>query len=51
MKKVTLWFVVEDEVADEIQNELCWGEMGNAASYLNEKCYESNYDIEDVKEY
>jgi hypothetical protein len=48
MKKVTMWFVVSDEVADDIKNELAWGEMGNAAAILNAACEESDYDIEDV---
>ena len=49
MKKVTMWFVVSDEVADDIMNDLAWGEMSNAASILNENCEESNYDIEDIE--
>lgn len=48
MKKVTLTFVVENKVAESISNELTWGEMGNAASILNEKCVESDYNIEDT---
>ena len=47
MKKVTLTFVVEDEVIDDVQNYLYWGEMGNVATILNEKCEESDYDIKD----
>lgn len=47
MKKVTLTFIVEDSIADDVQNELGWGEMGNAAEYLNRECYESDYDIKD----
>jgi len=50
MKKVTLTFIVSDEVANDIQNDFAWGEMGNAASYLNRNCVESDYDIEDVHE-
>ena len=49
MKKVTMWFVVSDEVADDIMNDLAWGEMSNAASTLNENCEESNYNIEDIE--
>jgi hypothetical protein len=49
MKKVTMWFVVSDEVADNIMNDLTWGEMGNAASTLNENCEESDYNIEDIE--
>lgn len=51
MKKVTLSFVVSDEIAEDVQNELGWGEMGNAATILNSNCEESDYDIIDVKEY
>ena len=47
MKKVTLTFVVSDEVADDIMNDLEWGEMGNVATTLNENCEESDYNIED----
>ena len=47
MKKVTLTFIVEDKIADDVQNELGWGEMGNAAAYLNSECNESDYDIKD----
>lgn len=50
MKKVTLIFFVDDEVVDEVQNELAWGEMGTVATILNEKCEESDYDIEDCNE-
>ena len=49
MKKVTMWFIVSDEVADNIMNELTWGEMGNTASNLNENCEESDYNIEDIE--
>lgn len=49
MKKVTLTFIVSDKVADDIQNELSWGEMANAAAYLNFNCQESDYDIEDYQ--
>jgi hypothetical protein len=49
MKKVTLTFVVSDEVVDDILNDLEWGEMGNAANTLNENCEQSDYDIEEVK--
>ena len=49
MKKVTMWFVVSDEVADNLMNDLTWGEMGNAASNLNENCEESDYTIEDIE--
>ena len=47
MKKVTLIFVVDENIANEIQNEMAWGEMANAAAILNENCEESDYDIED----
>lgn len=50
MKKVSMWFVVSDEVADSIKNELSWGEMGNAAAILNSECEESDYNIEDYKQ-
>ena len=49
MKKVTMWFVVSDEVADDIMNDLTWGEMSNVASTLNENCEESDYNIEDIE--
>ena len=49
MKKVTMTFIVSDEVADEVQNELSWGEMGNAAAYLNFNCQESGYNIENYE--
>lgn len=49
MKKVTMWFVVSNDVADSIMNELVWGDMGNAATILNENCEESNYDIEEIE--
>ena len=47
MKKVTLTFILSDEVANEIQNDLAWGNMSNAAHILNENCEESDYNIED----
>lgn len=50
MKKVTMTFIVDDEVVDDVQNELTWGEMGNVATILNEKCEASDYDIEDYSE-
>ncbi len=50
MKKVSMWFVVSDEVADSIKNELAWGANGNAAAILNANCEESDYEIEDYKQ-
>lgn len=47
MKKVSMWFVVSDEVADDVLNEMTWGNMSNAAHILNENCEESDYNIED----
>lgn len=47
MKKVTLTFVVDENIVNEIQNEMAWGEMANAAAILNENCEESDYDIEE----
>lgn len=47
-KKVTLTFIVSNDVADNAVNELGWGEMGNAADILNAACEESDYNIEDV---
>ena len=38
MKKVTMTFVVSDSIADDVQNEMTWGEMGNAARILNANC-------------
>jgi len=46
MKIVTLTFVVSDKVADDIQNDLAWGDIGNAVETLNANCDESDYDIE-----
>lgn len=48
MKKVTMTFVVDNKTAKEIENELAWGEMGNAATILNKNCVESDYNIEDT---
>jgi hypothetical protein len=48
MKKVTLTFVVSDDVVYDIDNDLMWGDLGHAAETLNEKCEESDYNIEDV---
>lgn len=45
MKKISMWFVVSDEVANDVMNEMTWGEMGNAASIMNEVCEESDYEI------
>lgn len=50
MKKITLTFVVNDSIADEVKNELGWGEMGNAADFLNKHCEESDYDVADYKQ-
>ena len=50
MKKVTMTFVVSDEVANEIQNDLAWGLYDNAAKFMYENGEESRYDIDDVKE-
>ena len=47
MKKVTMTFIVSDGVADNVQNEMTWGNMSNAAHILNENCEESDYNIED----
>ena len=49
MKKVTLTFIVDDSIADEVQNELGWGEMGNAADFLNKHCEESDYDVNNAQ--
>ena len=49
MKKVTLSFVVSDDVANDVQNDLGWGEMGNAAAYLNAHCEESDYEVEECE--
>jgi hypothetical protein len=45
-----MWFVVSDGVADDVMNEMTWGNMGNAAHILNENYEESDYDIEDYKD-
>ena len=50
MKKVTMTFIVSDGVADDVLNEMTWGNMANAAGILNASCEESDYDIDDVKE-
>lgn len=50
MKKITLTFVVDDSIADEVKNELGWGEMGNAADFLNKHCETNGYDVADHKE-
>ena len=51
MKKVILSFVVADDIAENVQKVLSYGEMDNAAKTLNVNCEESDYDIIDVKEY
>ena len=50
MKKVSMWFVVSDGVADDVLNEMTCGNMDTAAHILNENCEESDYDIEDYKD-
>ena len=50
MKKVTMTFIVSDEVANEIQNDLAWGLFDYAAKFMFENGEESRYDIKDVKE-
>lgn len=50
MKKVTITFIVSDGVADDVLNEMTWGNMGNAAHILDENCALSDYDIEDYKD-
>lgn len=49
MKTVTLKFVVSDDVAYGVKTFLTSGEIGNAASYLNSSCAESDYDITDFE--
>ena len=49
MKKITLIFVVSDEVADDIKNELAFGNMENVAFILNENCEETNCNIEEYE--
>ncbi len=51
MKKVILSFVVADDIAENVQKVLSYGEMGNAAITLNLNCEKGDYDIIDVKEY
>ena len=46
MKKVVLTFVVDDHVVDEVRGSLFQGNMSEAAKVLNEKCSESDYDID-----
>lgn len=50
MKKVTMTFIVSDDVADDALNEMTWGNMSNAAHILNKNCEESDYGIEDYKD-
>ena len=40
MKKVTLWFLVSDKVADEFKKGLTWGQFGNAVENLKENSEE-----------
>ena len=47
MKKVSLTFIVDDKVVDELQNEVEWGNMVNAAQILDENCEYSHFDVED----
>lgn len=49
MKKVTLTFIVSDKVAEDVSNELHWGNNGNAAEIMNANCQESDYNIEDFE--
>lgn len=49
MKKVTMTFVVEDEVVDDIHDAFIYGDLGNAAKTLNENCLESDYNVEDTE--
>ena len=46
MKKVSMWFVVDDETAEKAVKEMTYGNMDWAASILNENCEESDYNIE-----
>lgn len=48
MKKVTLTFIVDDEVLYEVSNELCWKDYGAVAQTLDEYCEDSWYDEEDL---
>ena len=47
MKKVTLTFIVSDDVVEELSNELSWGNYGNVATIFEEEAEESDYNIED----
>ena len=49
MKKVTLTFIVSDEVVNEALNELGWESYDNAASILQSESTEYRYDISDVE--
>ena len=49
MKKVTLTFIVSDEIVDEAMNELGWENYNNAASILQSESTEYRYDISDVE--
>ena len=49
MKKVTLTFIVPDEVVGEVQNEVTWGNMDTAAHILDENCEYSHFDVEDYQ--
>lgn len=43
MKKVLMWFAVDEETANRAIKRMKQGEMGEAAEILNAECYESDY--------
>ena len=49
MKKFTFSFIVKDEVIDEIQNDLLWGEWGNVFNTLEEECEDSSHSVEEYE--
>ncbi len=48
MKKITFTFVVNDEVAGDVRDAFVYGDLGNAENTLNENCFKSDCEIEDV---
>ena len=47
MIKVSMWFAVDEETANEAIKKMRHGEMGEAAEILNSECEESDYDYEE----
>ena len=49
MKKVTLTFIVSDDVADNVRNYFVWDDKPSAAAFLDKNCEESDYEIEEYE--